>query len=365
MVPRMRVCLVTVEFFAWGRYGGFGRAARTIGRELARRGVEVTAVVPQRRGQRPVEQVDGVTVLGFPPHAPWRAAELYRACDADIYHSQEPSFGTVVAARAAPDRKHVVTFRDPRRLDDWKVEFRLPSLNKLQVVANWLYEDNPLVGRAVRRADATFCAAEHLLTKVRAKYRVPNPRFLPTPVHVPERVEKARTPTVCFLARWDRRKRPELFFELARSFPRVTFVAVGRARDQAYEAELRQAYGHLPNLRLVGFIDQFRSAELSQILEQSWVVVNTAAREGLPNAFLEAAAHRCAILSAVDPDGFASRFGHHVRGDDFAGGLATLLDRDTWRERGERGCEHVRARFETGHAIQRHLAAYDEVLSIS
>jgi len=34
----MRVCLISVEIFAWGKYGGFGRATRLIGRELAKRG---------------------------------------------------------------------------------------------------------------------------------------------------------------------------------------------------------------------------------------------------------------------------------------------------------------------------------------
>jgi len=44
----MRVCLICVEIFAWGKYGGFGRATRLIGRELAKRGVEVFAVVPRK-----------------------------------------------------------------------------------------------------------------------------------------------------------------------------------------------------------------------------------------------------------------------------------------------------------------------------
>jgi len=33
----MRVCFICVEIFAWGKYGGFGRATRTFGRELAKK----------------------------------------------------------------------------------------------------------------------------------------------------------------------------------------------------------------------------------------------------------------------------------------------------------------------------------------
>ena len=127
----MRVCFICVEIFAWGKYGGFGRATRTIGRELVRRGIEVFAVVPRRRGQKPVEELDGITVLSFPPYLALSSRKLYEVCDADIYHSQEPSFGTYLAMKVRSDRKHIITFRDPRDTEDWKIEFRFPSRNRL------------------------------------------------------------------------------------------------------------------------------------------------------------------------------------------------------------------------------------------
>jgi glycosyltransferase involved in cell wall biosynthesis len=226
-----------------------------------------------------------------------------------------------------------------------------------------MYEDNPLVHRAVRRADRRYCAAHCIRSKVVAKYSLQDPPpLLPTPVEIPRMVRKASQPTVCYLARWDRRKRPHLFFDLVERFPGVRFLAVGRSRDAAYDRELRERYGHLPNLELVGFVDQFGSEELSSILGRSWIVVNTAAREGLPNAFLEAAAHRCAILSEVDPDGFASRFGARVEAADFAGGLDWLLAHDRWRERGARACAHVRDTFELNRAVDDHLAVYQELM---
>jgi hypothetical protein len=91
--------------------------------------------------------------------------------------------------------------------------------------------------------------------------------------------------------------------------------------------------------------------------------VNTSARESLPNNFLEACAHKCALLSAVNPDGFASRFGYHAAHDDFAAGLERLLSGNSWRERGERGHAYVQRVFGMERAIDEHIAAYERLVN--
>jgi len=361
----MRICLISVEIFSWGKYGGFGRATRIIGRELSKRGVEVFAVVPRRGKQRRVEELDGIRVLSFKSYDLLSAMHLVREIDADIYHSQEPSLGTYLAMRAMPERKHIITFRDPRDPQDWRTELRLPSLNPIQVLANWLYEDNWLVQRAIHHADGLFAAAKMIIPKSRIKYNLKaDPEFLPTPVEIPNEIQKASIPTVCFISRWDKRKRPEIFFNLVASFPEVRFLAAGKSRNPEWDEYLRAKYGHLPNLKMLGFIDQFRSDELSSLLDQSWILVNTAAREGLPNAFIEAAAHKCAILSAVDPDGFSSQFGYLVRDDDFEVGLRTLLQGDLWRIQAKAGYEYVKRVFALDKAIGQHISIYERMLSI-
>ena len=176
---------------------------------------------------------------------------------------------------------------------------------------------------------------------------------------IPPEPLKAARPTVCYLARLDRRKRPELFLDLAARFPGVRFLVLGKSRDPAYERRLRCRHAHLPNLEFRGLVDQFAGDGHGSALAESWIMVNTATREAMPNAFLEAAAHGCAILSAVDPDGFASRFGWHAAGDDFAAGLAALLADDAWRERGRAARRHVAEVFAVDRAIDlisRHIA---------
>jgi glycosyltransferase involved in cell wall biosynthesis len=358
----MRICLVANEIFAWGKIGGFGRATRMIGRELVKRGFEVTAIIPRRNNQKPVEYLDGMRVLGFELRNPLSAYRLYKEADADIYHSEEPSFGTFLAMKAVPGRRHIITLQNTRRLEDWLANLRYPSLNRMQVLTDWLYEDNLFTHYAIHHADGLYVAAKFLVSRAKKVYHLKqDPIFLPTPVDIPQTIKKSVTPLVCFVSRLDRLKRPEYFLQLAQSFPEVKFIAVGKSRDPLYEQSLRDRFSGLPNLSMPGMIDPFQSGELSQILGQSWILANTSAKEGLPNAFIEAAAHHCAILSGLDPDGFTTSYGVMVTGDDFGAGLRKLLDHDFWRVQASKGYAYVSSTFSTEKSIDQHIQIYESL----
>ncbi len=369
-VTALRVCFVCIEIFGVKKFGGFGRATRILGREMARRGHEVHAVVPLPRSAAKSEfTLDGIRVVGVPGWSMSAAMKAFRNCDADIYHSQDTSMGTYLAMRAMPDRAHVITFRDPLDLGDRWTELRYAItgggslFSKLGAILYSAYIDNGLVRRAVLNGDALFCAAQFLAPKVAKKYRLKRPpQFLPTPVAIAQQSTKAQRPTVCFVARWDPRKRPELFFDIALKFPDVRFVAVGGSQDAVRDRRLRETYGDIPNLDMPGVINQFESNRLFEILDESWVLVNTAAREALPNVFIEALAHKCAVLSFSDPDGLTSRFGCCVEEGQLEAGLRFLLENDEWRKRGRRGYEYVERVFSLDRTVDRHLEAYDDIL---
>lgn len=360
----MKVCVVANEVLGWGIAGGFGFAARSLARGLAGRGVTVSIVVPQPRGTSEAQiTLDGVQVHAYPRLDLAAGTALLGRVDADIYHSQEPSLGTWLAQRARPGRLHLVTSRDPRLAWDWWLELRYPTHSRAQVLRTAAYYDNPLTRRAVQRAGAVYVPAHFLIDRVARKYRLAAPpRFLPTPIRVPSTVTKAAEPTVCFVGRLDRRKRPEVFFDLAAEFPEVRFIVAGVAQDPRFAVELARRAS--PNLDQRGFVNQFAGDELSQILGRSWVLVNTSAREGLPNSYLEACAHRCAILSPVDPDAFATRFGALVRDGDFAAGLRWLLTADRWRTSGEAGYAYVDATNAFDRALDAHLSEYKRLTDL-
>ena len=356
----MHICLSCVEIFSWGKYGGYGRTTRELGRSLVRAGIEVTAVVPRRGDQTSVETLDGIRVLSFPMKAPWQAQTLFGQCNADIFHSQEPSLATYFAMKARPNARHVVTIRDPKFLRDWLVEVRYPSISLARTFLSRFYDVNFLVRSSVRQADAVLSATLDGRSKGKALYGLSHlPHFMPSPIAVPESpYRKSAKPTVCMVGRWDKRKRPEVFFGLASRFPHVQFIAVGKSHDGRRDDELRERYSHLPNLTMAGWIDQFRSEAMRDILKASWILINTSAREGLPTAILEGMACGCAILSGVNPDGVARRFGVHVTDNDYAAGLQSLLENEQWARKGEAARAYVLAHYEAGHSIDRHLELY-------
>jgi glycosyltransferase involved in cell wall biosynthesis len=151
----------------------------------------------------------------------------------------------------------------------------------------------------------------------------------------------------------DPQKRYWLFFELARQFPEAHFIAMGKP-SVLYEDRYREVvskYAGLPNLEVRGFVSE---GEKREILDKCWVLVLPSIREGLPIAMLEALAHKCALLSSVNPDGLTERFGYWARKDDFAEGLGWLLEGNRWRRLGEEGYKYVRE----NHSIDRVITQF-------
>lgn len=353
----LHLCLVATELFAWGRYGGFGSATRLLGSSLADRGVDVSCVVPLGVGQCARDELDGMRVLGFPLSRYPFTGGMYREARADVYHSQDPSYGTGLALGAVPRAVHVATCQNPKTSQDWK------AVEGFYLLRRRVY--NLLVEKRVRSwvgwLDAVYCQAKYIIQKARELYDLTtDPAFMPNPVSVPSGLpKKPDEPTVCFLGRFDAEKVPEAFFELAERFPDVRFVAGGAAHDPRRDRVLRRRYSHVRNLELPGFVS---GGEKECLLTDAWILVNTSVSECLPVSFLEASAHGCAILSPHDPDGFASRSGCRVIDGDLDGGLKRLLEEDEWRAKGTAGYKYVSETHELGKVTDMHLAEYRKLL---
>jgi glycosyltransferase involved in cell wall biosynthesis len=367
----LRVCFVSPEYFGLGVHGGFGYVTKTLSEGLADRGFDVCVVTPRRNGQGAVETVNGVKVLSYKPYTglPGPAGtlasrrsyvDLIREVDADVYHSQAVSLNTYVAQRAAPDKRHLITFQDPYDEREWaRIAEVEPRYRGLMHDARVRLEKRVL-SSACSHADALYTQAWFLAEKARRYFGFKElPGLLPNPVPIPETPRgKNPRPTACFLARWDPQKRVELFFKLALEHPEVNFIAMGRSHDEARDRDLRDRYGGVPNLQLTGFVSE---EEKSRILGESWVLVNTSVREALPVSFLEALAHGTPIISGENPDGLTEDYGYLAEDGDYSAALDRLLADEERVERGYRGRRYVEEIHEAGKAVDRHVKIYESL----
>ncbi len=368
----MRVCLIATELAGHSkRYGGFGVLTRDIAKGLTERGLEVYVVVCRQHGQKPiVVDKEGFIVVSYPSplytgiRRAKRFKSLFELIDADIYHSEEPSVGTSLAIKAMPHKKHIITFQDPRSIKDWKKQWKdYSKMDVLKFKISYYFS----VKKYVKKADALFCQAKYIIPKAMKIYNLRRtPKFLPNPVKIPSKVIKKNAhPTVCFLGRWDKIKNPELFFELAKNFPEVKFIAAGACRsDPQRDRMLREKYKKVKNLKMLGWVNE---DEKAKILEESWIMINTSFKESLPISFIEASAYKCAILSYVNPEDFPKNFGYRAEKvdiEEYSKGLRFLLENNRWKILGIRGYEYVKNTFEYSKVIDKHIKIYEEVMKL-
>ena len=354
----LHVCFIATEFFGKNSRGGFGAATRSIGSGLAKRGLQVSVVVPSFKREPHVSEVDGVIVHSHPIHEYPFTGRLYEDLGADIYHSEEPSWGTKIASLAVTRGVHVVTCQNPRTSDEWKLVYPYYPLRRR--LFNFLMGES--IRQCVKELDSVYCQARYIITKAKMIYELPyNPIFMPNPVKInTHSPKKPSEPTISFLGRFDPEKAPEIFFELARRNPSIRFVAAGMANDHRRDKRLRLHYAKIRNLELPGHLGE---EDKSRLLDETWILVNTSVSECLPVSFLEASAHGCAILSQHDPDGFASSFGYHVREGRYDSGLDWLLEDERWKLRGEMGRRYVSEVHEFERVIDLHVKEYKRLLS--
>jgi len=274
-------------------------------------------------------------------------------------------YDTYLAFKRNRAAKKVVTVQDLRMKEDTERLLRFEKTSGFPWYKRlWkIYVMSCFVG-AMKSADVVACQANLLFWRVKEIYGVEPTVLLPNFVDVPNcNFKKASEPTVVWLGRLDPIKQPEKCFNLAKESPDVQFYILG-ASHQAYggkqrDESFKRKYGKLENLHFFGF----QSAEVKQqILGKAWILVNTSAYECLPMSFLEALAHKCALLSTQNPDNYTSRFGVWSAPNRLKYCLDVLLQDDLWRKRGENGYEHVKKVHSTERGVDTHLRLYRSFL---
>jgi glycosyltransferase involved in cell wall biosynthesis len=355
--------------------GGFGWAARTSAECLAgARRIDRPPVLLAGRGglgaRRPDRHESGIPLVKHDDDRRRYARRLDRAqVGLFLTVDYRPNYLPVLEARGVPT---IVWIRDPRAPADVEriATHELPT--SVEPPQGGDPNDCRSLGAHVTRTDPTrspvaFASPAPGLAapRMRPTYGVDPAglHFLPNPVSsVATGARPAERPRVAFLGRLDPIKRPWVFVELARRFPRVEFVVLGRAHFAGPGSWLPD---RLPsNVTVLGHVE---GESKRSVLGSAWMIVNTSIHESLPISFLEALHCGTPIVSCQDPEGVTSRFGRYVGRIDgsgldaldvFGDALESLLDDDDLRLRlGAEGRAWARA----NHTPERFLEVFEEL----
>jgi glycosyltransferase involved in cell wall biosynthesis len=368
----LKVTFVSNEFFIWDRYGGFGAFTRKLAVELVRNGVEVEVLMEyysHLQQPQPWEStiIDGVVVRSLRRLRNSLLSSNVYKIDADVIHSECDPGNTHFVFRSNPATPKVVTIQDLRSVQERKkltmdspsMEWGMPSLRQIPgSVLVWHFARKNL-----KEANVVAVQARLLKPKVQSVLHYYKPvLYLPNFVDVPTSAvfKKSVEPTVLFLGRLDPVKNPELMFEVAKRVPNVNFYVLGKTIYKIRDMKLHKMAEQIPNLHLLGHDSDNLKEEL---LCKAWILLNTSYYECLPMSFLEALAHKCALLSTQNPDGYTSRFGVHCEdsAERLSCGLLWLIEKERWRELGRLGYEYVKANHETQKCVGDHINLYNRL----
>ncbi len=155
-------------------------------------------------------------------------------------------------------------------------------------------------------------------------------------------------------------KRPELLLELARLCPDTDFDVVGGQSSGEPEAAFAAAAAGVPNVHVHGFVHH---GELGAFYDRAAALVCTSAREGFPNAFIEAWSRGRPVLTVVDPDGVVRSEGVGVVAEGVEGLADAVRCRAGRREEWIGMERRARAYYVREHRPARILDDYEAFLT--
>ena len=373
----MRLGIVADEFFSQdvGRMGGFGWAARQVARVFKQQphlGVSVLFLAARLKSPNGSShaRIHDTPLLFYACGQKYQGRILRQDLDLLLTIDYRPSYRRILENLSGTPV--IVWVRDPKpAATQTKIEtLRMPddgSIHPQGIKPINCRSLSLVLGPQVqpRRTVLFATPAPGLSALVEGAYGIPNADcdFLPNIVDMEvEEVRKSETPRVIFLGRLDPIKRPWLFVELARTFPKVEFLMLGQSH---FHERGNWSIRELPaNVKLLGHVD---GEQKRQILSSAWVLANTSIHESLPTSFLESLACETPLLSCTNLEGIVSQFGIFTGswpGDGmsglsaFANGLAQLIEN---KERRTRFGQEGRRWVERTHNATTFLRAFDKL----
>lgn len=309
----MRICFVA--HFAYGaikggrsgHVGGVEHQTSMMARWLAAKGHTVSVVV-WNEGQQPEEVVEGIRIISLCSRSAGlpilrffypRWTSLLNAlanADADVYYQNCAEYVTGQVALWCNRNNKAFVYSIA---SDPDCDPKLPTLKS--------FRERVLYRYGLSRAHRIIVQTEFQRKMLESGFSLDA-----VPIGMPckgpdesefQIVQSAKNTNefrVVWVGRFDRIKRVELFLNIAKANPNITFDLVGGMdQDKEYASEILSLARGIPNLVIHGVLPRDK---VQQIYQKASVLCCTSIIEGFPNTFLEAWSFGLPIISTVDPD---------------------------------------------------------------
>ena len=215
----------------------------------------------------------------------WQALKL---ADADIYYTRGAGFlpGVLRIFCKLHDKKYVFAGAHDTNF--------IPGQLRLK-----FRRDRILYEYGLKRADAIIVQSAMQRKLLRENYGLDSvviKNLYPDELNLKER----RNEHILWVATLREWKRPELFVEIAKAFPREEFVMIGGpGKNRQFYADIKRAADDIPNLVFKGFLP---FEETKRYFDSAKLFVNTSIYEGFPNTFLQSWCRGIPVITFFDPD---------------------------------------------------------------
>ncbi|MBN2185755.1 MAG: glycosyltransferase family 4 protein [Candidatus Krumholzibacteriota bacterium] len=377
----MKVCFFSPTAYSYfnpesGKWAGGAETQQIlIARRMAERGIDVSFIVGDH-GQPEVEIFGGITVIkSFSPFVGNRKLrfipdmlKIRRAMQisgADIFNQRSTAFYTGQLCWFASTLKKRFVFSlgiDYNCYADCAGNLSFPMTNiyrygirnadsviaqtdkQKKILAENMGRESILIRNGIEIIGSSACS--------------PGVQAVEPPV------ERGRKEFI-WVGSFRRRKRPDLFLELARQVPEADFTIIGgKADDPGFYEKIKAEAASIPNLDYPGFIEP---DNIEKYYSRAFAYINTSELEGFPNTYLHSWRRGVPTFTiGIDPDRIIenNRIGRCTGTfERLVESVREILSDEKWRERMcERALEYVAANHDIRDKGDEYIRLFESLI---
>lgn len=328
----LKVGLIIDEFFggAGTAFGGYGFLARKyICRYIPDDDIQIDVLLGKNKKKwfKVQKYHEDEVELYRLPKCGFFAKRWLKKQDYDIYLSIELVSNFVLEHEPDKSKQLILWIQDPRPLSAWQNV--IGTMQAIKDPCFFRAETYKTAHKWAQEGRVRFVTQGNcLISPAMELYDLPMEtpvKFLPNPIEIDFDFKfdiNKKKKQVIFLGRLEAQKRAWIYCEIAKRMPEYEFYVLGgffRFAEENKKMLAPYMNGQIKNLHFMGHVD---GEEKQKFLEESRIMVNTAIWEGIPISWLEVLSYGTAVVSAVERENLAGRFGGcvgDILGDGFDG----------------------------------------------